>query len=75
MNVTLAAPKYPKGTKFTTRGKNPQTCIVIDWHYIVNSDGFVLKIRYVAQHSFMSQNLKEEYPETSIDMGNPQIPS
>ena len=62
--------KFKIGTKFKTRGKHPRLCTVIDQLTTYNSTGDIVKIRYVATHSFMGQILTNyDVVEAAISMG------
>lgn len=63
-------PRFPIGTKFLTRGAHPRECTVTDWLVTRNSAGFIVKVRYVAQHQFLGQIIQDsDVPETTIAMG------
>lgn len=47
--------QYPIGTQFTTGGKAPKLCTVIDVLTTTNLAGDVVKVRYVAVHTFLGQ--------------------
>lgn len=46
---------YAIGTKFMTGGKSPKQCVVTDIYTTTNSAGEVVRVRYVATHSFLGQ--------------------
>ena len=46
---------YAIGTKFMTGGKAPKQCVVTDIYTTTNVAGEVVKVRYVATHSFLGQ--------------------
>jgi hypothetical protein len=54
MNITNQA-RFPIGTQFLTRGKNPKLCQVVDILYTFNHAGQQVALRYVASHQFMGQ--------------------
>lgn len=61
------------GTQFKTRGKYPRKCTVVDIHTTTNHAGEVVKVRYVATHSFMGQIITDsDVTETTIAMGQQQ---
>ncbi len=63
-------PKYPIGTKFKTRQKNPRLCEVIDILRTYNQANELVSIRYVAVHTFMGQKVTDrDVVETTIAMG------
>jgi hypothetical protein len=45
------------GKQYLTRGKAPRLCTVTDKHTTTNSDGEVVKVRYVSVHDFMGQHV------------------
>jgi len=58
------------GTEFTTRGKHPRICQVVDIHKTYNYLGDLVKTRYVAVHDFMGQAVIErDIPATTIKRG------
>ena len=62
--------KFPIGTKFRTRGKHPLDCVVTDILRTFNSRDELVKVRYVAEHLFLGQPVKDEnVVETTIAMG------
>lgn len=62
--------KFAIGQKFTTRGKAPRLCTVVDILTTFNSAGTLVKTRYVATHEFMGQTITDhDVCETSIAMG------
>jgi hypothetical protein len=68
--------RFPIGTRYTTRGKHPRTCTVVDVHatYSVVS-GELVKLRYVATHEFAGQVVTDrDVPEASIGLGNLELP-
>lgn len=61
---------YPIGTQFYTRGKHPRLCTVVDIHTTFNSQGELVKTRYVATHLFLGQVVRDsDVPQASIAMG------
>ncbi len=50
---------YPIGTKYTTKGKHPQECTVVDIHKTYNLDGELVKLRYVSTHVFCGQTVTD----------------
>lgn len=63
--------KYQIGTTFATRGKHSKLCTVTDIHRTYNSQGELVKLRYVATHEFMGQVVTDyDVPETTIAMGH-----
>ncbi len=63
-------PKYSIGQQFTTRGKHPQVCTIVDIWTTLNSAGKPVKLRYVATHQFMGQTITDyDVLETTIAMG------
>lgn len=49
--------RFPVGTKFITRGKHPKECEVVDIHVTRNLQNEVVKVRYVAVHKLLNQNV------------------
>jgi hypothetical protein len=47
--------RFPIGTKFKTRGKHPREMTVIDILRTYNSEGDLVKVRYVTTHEFCGQ--------------------
>ena len=61
---------HPIGTQFKTRHKHPRLCTVIDIYTTYNSTGDVVKIRYVATHNCLGQQVVDyDVVQTTIDMG------
>lgn len=62
--------KYPIGTQYLTRGKNPKLCTVMDILKTYNSAGELVSTRYVSQHVFLGQVVtNNDVVETTIAMG------
>lgn len=61
--------KYSVGTQFMKRGKAKKVCTVVDYYVTRNLKDEIVKEVYVAEHEFMGQTLRDEYPQISIDMG------
>lgn len=58
------------GTQYKTRGKAPRLCTVTDILKTYNSKGELVKIRYVATHTFLGQTVtNDDVVETTIRMG------
>lgn len=63
-------PRFQIGQQFNTRGKFPRLCTVVDILTTYNSKGELVKLRYVAIHTFMGQVVTEsDVVETTIAMG------
>lgn len=61
---------FPIGTEFKTRGKFPKRCKVVDILYTYNSKNELVQTRYVSEHTFMGQTLRDSnVGETTIAMG------
>lgn len=61
---------YPIGTHFTTRGKHPRYCTVVDVLRTYNSKGELVSVRYVATHEFLGQTVTDyDVRATTIAMG------
>lgn len=62
--------KFPIGQSFKTRGKGQRYCRVVDILKTYNCAGTLVKVRYVAEHEFMGQTIRDEdVCETTISMG------
>ena len=48
---------YAIGTKYSTLGKHPKVCEVIDFLRTYNSKGELIKTCYVSKHQFMGQDV------------------
>lgn len=69
-NAEYSKPRYAIGTQFTSRGKSPRLCTVVDIYTTINHAGEVVKVLYVATHEFMGQTITDrEVPEVTISMG------
>ena len=63
---------YPVGTKYFSSGKHPKECTVIDIIKHLNSNGEVVKTRYISKHEFMGQEVKtHDVCATEIARGIP----
>ncbi len=51
--------KYSIGTHYTTRGKNPRICTVVDILKTYNSKGDLVRVRYVSTHQFAGQTVTD----------------
>jgi hypothetical protein len=72
LNWTLARePRFQIGQQFKTRGKHPRICTVRDILKTYNSKGEMVKVRYVATHDFMGQDVTDwDVIETTIAIGS-----
>jgi hypothetical protein len=52
-------PRFKIGRTFITGKKNKQTNTIVDIFTTTNSDGKVVRIRYVTEHTFMGQVVRE----------------
>jgi hypothetical protein len=52
-------PRFSIGTKFTSGGKHPRICTIVDIHKTYNSAGDLVWIEYVATHEFMGQTVTD----------------
>lgn len=50
---------YPIGTQYLSSGKCPRICTVVDHHFTYNSKNELIKMRYVATHNFMGQEITD----------------
>ena len=69
---TVREPRFAIGTEYTTRGKHPRECVVVDVLRTYNSANELVEVRYLTAHTFMGQTVTERVCETTIAMGNPQ---
>jgi hypothetical protein len=61
------APRFAIGQQFKSRGKHPRLMTVCDILRTYNAAGDLVRIRYVAQHEFMGQTIKDhDVCETTI---------
>lgn len=66
----MNAPRFGIGTRFNSRGKNPRECTVVDIFTTRNNAGDVVKIRYVAEHEFLGNTVKDyDVGDATIAMG------
>lgn len=64
------APRFAIGQKFKTRGKFPRLCTVVDIWQTYNSAGELVRIRYVAEHVFLGETVRDiDILETTIAIG------
>ncbi|OME54025.1 hypothetical protein BSK59_15705 [Paenibacillus odorifer] len=56
----MREPKYNIGQQYQTMGKHPKVCTIIDIHKTYNLNGEMVKLRYVSQHEFCGQTLKDD---------------
>ena len=61
--------EYPIGTKFNHGGKVNRLCTVVDIYKTYNHAGELVKTAYMAEHEFMGQVIRAEYPIVSIQRG------
>lgn len=62
--------KFQIGHEFTTRGKSPNRCVIVDVWQTYNSAGDLVKLRYVATHTFMGQTVTSyDVCETTVAVG------
>jgi hypothetical protein len=62
--------RFPIGTVYMSRGKHPRRCTVVDIWRTYDAKGEMVRLRYVAEHSFMGDTvLDRDVPETAIAMG------
>lgn len=56
----LPADPYPIGYRFTIRRKNHhRDCVVVDHHTTYNFAGEAVRFRYVTEHTFMGQPVRD----------------
>ena len=59
--------QYPVGTQFTPLGrKRPRLETVVDIHTTTNMAGGVVRVRYLAEHSFLGHAVRTEFTKTTI---------
>lgn len=64
-------PRYSIGHVYKTRGKSPRICSIVDIHRTFNAAGELVKLRYVATHTFMGQLIVDaDVCETTVAMGS-----
>lgn len=51
--------EYEIGTKYMSRGKHPILCTVTDILKTYNSAGELVKVRYISEHEFCGQMVKD----------------
>lgn len=62
--------RFPIGTQYTTRGKHPQVCTVVDQLTTTNSKGDVVRTFYVTEHQFCGQSVRNyDVVDPTIAMG------
>lgn len=68
--------RFPIGTRYTTRGKHPCKCVVVDVHATYSAvSGELVKLRYVSTHEFAGQTVTDrDVPEPAIALGSPVLP-
>ena len=66
----VSEPKFQIGQQFKTRGKHPRLCTVRDILKTYNSKGEMVKVRYVATHKLMGQEIADyDVVGTTIALG------
>ena len=67
--------EFPPGTIFTTRGKHPRICQVVDILKTYNLAGDLISTKYVCSHDMLGQRvLERDVVWTTIAMGSPVLP-
>jgi hypothetical protein len=62
--------KFPIGTRYKTRGKNPYVCTVTDRFTVINEAGYLVRLYYSSEHTFLDQVvLNTEVVEATIMRG------
>ena len=62
--------RFPIGTQFHTSGKHPRLCTIVDVLKTYNSNGDLVRLRYVAAHDFMGQSIQDrDIVDTTIAKG------
>lgn len=73
--VDVLAQRWPIGTVFTRRGREPRECTGVDVLRTYNAAGELVRLRYVATHKFLGQTLRDEdVVDASVAMGEPRLP-
>lgn len=68
--MEMREPKFKIGQQYKTMGKHPKVCTIIDIHKTYNTSGEMVKLRYVSQHEYLGQTLKDDdVVETTIARG------
>jgi len=63
-------PRFPIGTQYSSRGKHPRICTVVDYHRTYNTAGELVKCRYVASHFLMGRQVFDyDVVEVTVAMG------
>jgi threonine dehydrogenase-like Zn-dependent dehydrogenase len=66
----MREPKYNIGQQYKTMGKHSKVCTIIDIYKTYNTNGEMVKLRYVSQHEFCGQIVKDDdVVETTIARG------
>jgi hypothetical protein len=66
----IAKPRFVIGQQFTSLGKHPKLCTVMDIHKTYNSRNELVKVRYIATHEFCGQTVTDyDICETTIARG------
>lgn len=66
----MREPKFNIGQQYKTMGKQSKICTIVDIHKTYDSKGEMVKLRYVSEHEFCGQTLKDEdVVETTIARG------
>jgi|JI10StandDraft_1071094.scaffolds.fasta_scaffold1083636_2 hypothetical protein len=66
---TLQA-RFSIGDTFKTRGRHPRLCTILDILRTYNSNGELVRVRYVASHKLNGQVIMDyDVCETSVLMG------
>lgn len=62
--------RFPIGTQFFTRSKNPYLCTVTEQYTTTDSRGKIVRMYYAAQHSFLGQVVVDhDVVDTTIARG------
>jgi hypothetical protein len=48
------------GKQYLTRGRYPKICTVVDVHTTYNQKGEIVKVRYVSEHVFLNQIVRDK---------------
>ena len=59
MNTKVSEPQFKIGTKYQSTGKRKDICTVIDILKTYNSNNILVQVRYVSEHDFMGQVVRD----------------
>lgn len=66
----MHAHRFPIGTQYMSRGKNPRVCTVVDQLTTTNSRGEAVAVRYITSHEFCGQAVTQtDVVDATIALG------